>query len=149
MSITQWLARKGAVGGTARWTAKYHQHAVDNQLYNVENFSSQDGINQEINNVIDNALLARSKVSKADSIAKIRAIYNGAPMKGLVALTVAILKVEASFSDNDQNVVKEFLIVIDEELDKKKVGNIIKFGTNEAITEAHFLPLLFLASHKH
>ena len=149
MSLTTWMARKGAVGGTTRWTALFHNDAINNQTYNVDNFSTQEGINMEVNKLVETALHARQKVSSNEDVELIRNIYQGAPLKGLVALTIAILKVEASFSDNDKNVVNEFVIIIDEEISKKGAGDVIKYGTNRDVTGDEILPLLWWANHQH
>lgn len=148
MGVMTFLARKGAVGGTARWVAKFHNKAINDQTYDIDNLSSLSLVANEINKVVEISLSARQQVSTPEKIGKIREIYYSAPSAGFVYLVVAILKVEAGFSENDQKNVKEFLFVIDEELEKKGAGVLVRYGVDKP-EDVQFTSLLFWAAHKH
>lgn len=59
MGLGKWAARKGSIGQTAQWVAQAFWGAINNQIIDPENFSSEDGRVQEIRKIVIFALDAR------------------------------------------------------------------------------------------
>ncbi|NKI35593.1 hypothetical protein HFP89_10495 [Wenzhouxiangella sp. XN79A] len=113
--MMKWLARKGAVGGTARWAAQgYESLSTENpgisgpELYRAlihVRFTALPNADQE-----------QFLMSIADQVI------------GLRGLVVAILTVEAGFTENTPQNQRMFMEIIDEELLKHGVPRDIAFG---------------------
>ena len=103
MGVMRWMARKGAVGGTARWAAlgyhSYHAQAPE----------------METAHVIGLLLSARyGSGPSMPTLVEVSAHLGEAP--GLHDLVVAILAVEAGYLDNTASVQGIFDDVIEQEL---------------------------------
>lgn len=113
--MKKWLARVGAVGGTARWAAK---------IYHVATEGGND---------IDIYLLYRMMIKF-----RYAAIPNPGheafllghadQIRGLRGLVVAILSLEAGFMDNTPEHQEMFWEIVDEELLKAGVPENIVYG---------------------
>jgi len=123
MAFGKWMARKGAVGGTARFVAKAFWSAFENKLIDMDNFSSPRGLDEEIRKVVIAALNFRfaGNVDHPDY----RAILNtyDSSVAGLEALTISILIVEAGYMKNSYENKEMFREIIVEELKKSGVGD--------------------------
>jgi len=129
MGLMKFAARKGAVGGTARWVADRFFEALAHQVIDISNCETPNGIKEEINKVIVLSLESRfySEPNHPDKDA-IMHYYENYSIPGLSGFTVAILAVEAGFSKNTAENQIMFLEVIREELAKKGVGDRIIGG---------------------
>lgn len=123
MGLKSWLARKGAVGGTARWAANGYKffrkrHPDPSEFPDASLFRLMVVTRFESfpNNPHRDYLL-----SQCDHL------------QGLVGLVVEILKVEASLHENDGNTLYRFLEVIDDELAKRGIPAEARFGSYRGI----------------
>jgi hypothetical protein len=108
MGIGKWLARRGAVGGTARWAAsgyrsfrQRHPNPADMSDVNIFRLLIVTRYENFLNGAAEQFLL-----NCADEL------------KGLEGLVVAILTAEARFSENSLEVQSMFREIIVEELRK-------------------------------
>ena len=129
MGLMKFAARKGAVGGTARWVADRFFEALANEVIDISNCRTPDGIKEEINKVIFLSLESRyySEPNHPNKDA-IMNYYENFSIPSLSGFTVAILAVEAEFHKNTSEYQSMFLDVINEELVKKGVGDKIIRG---------------------
>jgi len=118
MGIAKWMARKGAVGGTARWAAKmYHGVAMD----------APDRTHEEIvRELIDIRYPSPSDRRTKDSVVSyLDTIKNGhgnrGSSPGLFQLVLSILTCEAGFAENTSKNQRMFMHIIKEELEKLNV----------------------------
>lgn len=129
MGLGKYLARKGAIGGTARWVADAFWGAMSNNILDVTNCSTQQGLEKEIDKVVQFALAVRFKTNPTHHHAnQIYNIYKNSSSKGLVDFTISILAVEADYYKNTTSNMLMFDEVILEELRQKKVGEAIISG---------------------
>ena len=116
MGFKTWAARKGAVGGTARWAARGY-YWYDGQF---SDYNDQDMYRA----LIKTRVIGREKktflLSVADNI------------NGLLGLVVAVLTVEAGFMENSQENQDIFMEVIGEELLKLGVPSAVITGIEDA-----------------
>lgn len=118
MGLTRWLARRGGVGGTARWAAKGYnffrqRHPDPQELSDPELFRLM--------------VMMRYKAMpdpRAEQF--LLGIVN--QVNGLQGLVVAILMIEAGFTENDDSVQRMFMEIIVEELEKKGIPEIVIYG---------------------
>ena len=124
MGFGKWAARKGSIGSTARWVAEAFWAALAQQVVDVGNVDSGEGLREEIRKVVEFALNARfgGDASHPD-YSKILIQYEEVFGPGLSGFTVAILNVEAEFMKNTESNRKLFWDVITEELEKANVGH--------------------------
>ena len=123
MGFFSYMARKGAVGGTARWVAGHFWQTVNNGELNMDNLSCQTGFNKEIDKVISNALGSRFQGdSTHPDIKKIEIFYNNLHGPGLAGFVKSILDVEAGYSENTIKNIEMFEGIINEELRDAGVG---------------------------
>lgn len=110
MSISNWLARKGAVGGTARWAGAGYL-AMKNKNPNAN-----------INQIMQALVEIRYSSASTQKVQKLllRIIQDG-EMRGLAHLVTNILNIEAGFNKNTQERRFELVGVINEELAKQGV----------------------------
>lgn len=129
MMIMKYLARKGSVGGTARWVAKAFFAALAEGVINIDNCATQTGLRGEIEKVVHFALAARFHFNPQHKHAQeiLREYQNGAP-KGLLGFTISILAVEAGYYENTVENITMFDEVIAEELRRKHVGEAMISG---------------------
>ena len=123
MGFGKWAARKGSIGSTARWVAEAFWAALAQQVVDVGNVASDEGVKEEIRKVVNFALNARfgGDTSHADYL-EIMNQYEEVFGPGLIGFTVAVLNVEAEFMKNTESNRKLFWEVIREELEKANVG---------------------------
>lgn len=105
----KFLARKGAVGGTARTIAKHYKY------YRGIHPDKEEIKDSEIYRLI---IIDRFKLSK---IKQQRLLSEIGLMSGLKDLVVGILTIEADFLDNTMDIQIMFEEVIEEELLKKGI----------------------------
>lgn len=123
MGMGTWMARKGAIGQTAQWVAQAFMGALGQQLIDIKNLDTDEGVNEEIRKVAVFALNARfngdtDHPDYRDIIEQYDEVFG----PGLVGFTVAILCVEADFMKNTEANRKMFWEIIHEELEKGNVG---------------------------
>ena len=114
MGMMKWMARKGAVGGTARWAAQGYQSFIK-QDPNIKSVDLYKILIQYRYAAIPNPEQEAFLLSLADQI------------RGLRGLVVSILTIEAGFTENAQNVQHMFIEVIEEELIKCRVPQNVIF----------------------
>lgn len=129
MVLGKYLARKGAVGSTARWVAQSFWRAIGCKIVNLENLKTQDGFEYELDKLVQFYIAVRfqNKPHHPDA----RAIYNNWKSRhgsGLLSFVEAILSVETSYDNNTPQNVAMFKEIIEEELRAKKVGEVMIFG---------------------
>ena len=130
MGLGKYLARKGAIGGTARWVADAFWGAMGSNILDVANCSTQDGLEEEIDKLVQFALAVRFQNNPTHHHAnEIYNAYKSGSDRGLVGFTIAILAVEAGYYKNTAANMAMFDEVIFEELRQKKVGEAIINGT--------------------
>ena len=103
MGIMKWMARKGAVGGTARWAAQGYA-AFANQSPNID---APD---------LYRALIAHRYAVIPNPKQELFLLGIAGQFRGLRGLVVAILTVEAGFTENTPENQQMFMEIIDEEL---------------------------------
>jgi hypothetical protein len=133
MGLGKYLARKGAIGGTARFVANAFFFAFSNNLFDVRNCSTKAGLRVEIDRIVRVAINARFQSHPnhpdAEKIYKcFQENYKDGLDVGLVDFTIAILQVEAEYFKNTSENRRMFYEVIVEELQKKNVGEAMIFG---------------------
>ena len=129
MGLGKYLARKGAIGGTARWVADAFWGAMGNHILDMVNCSTQEGLEEEIDKVVQFALAVRFQNNPTHYHAnEIYNFYKNGSDRGLVGLTIAILAVEADYYKNTAANMVMFDEVILEELRHKKIGEAIING---------------------
>jgi hypothetical protein len=107
MGIGKWLARKGNVGGTARWAG--------NAYWSIKRQSPNAEVKQIMEQMV--AIRYHSDSTKRERDALISVIKQGG-MRGLAHLVTNILSIEADFRENTQENRFLFMDVIKEELEK-------------------------------
>lgn len=112
MGLLKFMARLGAVGGTARIIAK--QFLFYKNLHK-NNESITDLVIYRL--IIQDRYTILKNQNYEDYLLK-----NAENFKGLRDLVVEILTLEAGFSKNDSETQQLFIDVIDEELLKKKIS---------------------------
>lgn len=129
MGLAKFAARKGAVGGTARWVADCFFGAYANNIFDIENCSTKDGLEREIDKIVQFSLAVRFESKPHHShVEAIYEFFNTGDENGLLEFTIAILAVEAGYYQNTTNNMIMFDEVITEELRKKHVGEAVIFG---------------------
>ena len=109
MGFKRWLARRGAVGVTARWAANGYRF-----------FRQRHPDPKEFS---DNTLFRLMVVNRYKILPNPEAelfllgFADGA--RGLRALVAGILSVEAGFDENEESVQDMFMEIIEEELEKQ------------------------------
>ena len=144
MGIGKFLARKGAVGGTANFLANAFWQVMNQGGFDFDGL--EDGsttMENEILKAVEFAITIRLQNDTAHrDFAREMTEYGRSPHKGLIAATIAILKIEAGFHENTLDTCKQFIEVIEEELVKKKIGSAFLYGNDEANSETVLSDLL-------
>ena len=122
MGFTKWLARRGAVGGTARWAANGYRffrqcHPDHTEFSDTDIFRLMIVTRYE---TFPNAEAEQFLLSIADKLV------------GLRGLVVSVLTVEAGFTENTPSNQQMFMNVIDEELTKKGLHEQVIFGSAQS-----------------
>lgn len=129
MGLGKFFARKGAVGGTARWVADAFFGALANDAFDFQNCSSSEGLEAELDKIVQYALAVRFQTNPNNPDAQqIYQSYKRGAERGLLGFTIAILGVEAGYYKNTAANMLTFDEVILEELRKKHVGEAILLG---------------------
>ncbi len=106
MGFASWMARKGAVGGTARWAAKMYRAVLERYPQLAKSGPA----------AVYRMMIAK-RYELAPNEAQMEYLGDRAyEVEGLMGLVVEILKVEASMADNEPEVLSSFLSVVLEEL---------------------------------
>ena len=117
----KFLARRGAVGGTARWVAKFFITFLPTM--DIDNLQqNENGHSEELQKIVEKILDVRSGVMPLQEVLEIQQTYEELG-PGMVNFTIAILAVEAGFFSADVKNQKMFEDVIREELIKKGIGH--------------------------
>jgi len=116
MGMMKWMARKGNVGGTARWAAQGYAAFV-NQNLNIETTDLYRSLIEDRFAIIPNSQHESFLLGIADQI------------RGLRGLVASILTVEAGFTENTPENQQMFMEIIEEELSKHGVPQKIVTGT--------------------
>lgn len=105
MGLFTWFARKGVVGGTARWAGRNYLriHRLNPQLSPNQVIVSLIDARYSVFNESEKRNLALQRIGKAE---------------GLALLVVIILDIETRFSDCNAKATSLFYEVIYEELEK-------------------------------
>ena len=112
MSISKWLARKGNVGGTARWAG--------NAYWSIRKRKSDVSIEEVMREIVSVRYRSGSMQPAREALLSI--IEKG-EMRGLAHLVVNILSIEANFRENSAENRFMFMDVVQEELEKLKIPN--------------------------
>lgn len=107
MGIGKWLARRGNVGGTARWAG--------NAYWSIKKRTPNATAEQIMAEMV--AVRYRSDSTKRERDA-LTAIINQGEMRGLAHLVTSVLSIEAGFRENTSKNRLMFMDVIKEELEK-------------------------------
>jgi hypothetical protein len=103
MGMLKWMARKGAVGGAARWAAKGYK-AISKQDPNIE-----------VTDLYRTLIKSRFAVMpNPEHEAFLMGISS--QIKGLRGLVVSVLTIETGFTENTPDNQQMFMEIIDEEL---------------------------------
>lgn len=141
MGLTKWAARKGAVGGTARWVAKAYHAALSGDVVDVGTCNSVEDLNKIIvyslavrfnsnphhpdaNEIYSEWLSEETSLNGLGSL-RLRGLGGSA---GLLKFVEAILAVEASYAENSFSNIDMFKEIIEDELRKNNISNAIIFG---------------------
>jgi hypothetical protein len=126
VGLAKYFARKFAVGGTARFVAKAYFFALRNNVFDIENCSTKNGLEAEIDKIVQFSLAVRFRMNPNHVHAnQIYNVFKQGTESGLVGLTIAILAVEAGYYKNTPENMLMFYDIIKEELRKKHVGEAI------------------------
>jgi len=128
MGLMKFAARKGAVGGTARWVGDRFLEALAVKLIDIENCQTSSGIKKELQKIVEISLESRYPEAYHPFKEGILNAYNDIHGPGLAGFTVSILALEADWAKNTLEHRNEMLEVIQEELEKKGVGEIMING---------------------
>ena len=145
MGFAKEIARRGAVGSTARWGETiYSTYSSHNQLGKINN---QEQLSQEINKLAKYALQVRFDGDiKCKDASSIWDSYNtNGKTFGFSGFIISVLAIEAGFYKNTRENVSMFTEVIEEELEKAGVppsivhGNII-YGPVSSLEKNTYQP---------
>jgi len=118
MGFKSWIARKGAVGGAARWAANGYKffrqrHPDPSEFSEASVFRLMVTTRYE---AFPDEQKEGYLLSQCDDV------------QGLVGLVIEILKVEASLHENDADNIYTFIEVIADELKKAGIPEATRFG---------------------
>lgn len=141
MALAKWAARKGAVGGTARWAAKAYHSAINGDTVDVSACNAVDDLKKIVLFSLAVRFNANPHNPHADEIysawlsedeglnglgsLRLRGLGS---RTGLLKFVEAILAVEASYAENSASNIHMFKEVIEEELRKNNIRDAVIFG---------------------
>ena len=127
MGFGKFIARKGAIGSTARWAASCFMDYFRN--YSVGNFKTDEELRREIDKIVYHALKIRfpGDLQHVDA-QKILSEYVNWRHYGYWGFVNSVLIVEAGLHQNSQENISMFGEIIEEELEKANVGPVIIYG---------------------
>jgi hypothetical protein len=121
MGLTKWLARKGNVGGTARWAARMY--------LKVKKVSPEDPLKDKVLVVIGIRYMDTPLFRNKEFGTHVYSLtQDPGPLSGVAGLVVAILMAEAGFTDNTESNKRMFFDIITEELREFGLSNFEIFG---------------------
>ena len=115
MGMSDWIARKGNIGGTARWAAK---------SYKVLTGGDE---NIELSTLFE-ALIRHRYAVLPNPEQENRLLSNAGQLRGLNDLVEAILAVEAGFRELPLDTQQKWRQIINEELEKANIPARIIYG---------------------
>jgi len=123
--IARWLARRGAVGGTARWAVNGYRffrsrHPKSDQFPDPTIFRLMIADRLQ---TLPNARHEKYLLARCDQV------------DGLMGLVIEILKVEASLADNDVAFMVDIADVIWDELAKSKLPRETLYGRASLLSD--------------
>lgn len=145
MGFAKEIARRGAVGGTARWGATiYSAYSSHNQLGKINN---QEELSQEIKNLAKYALQVRfnGDITCQDASSIWDSYSGNGKAFGFSGFIISVLAIEAGFYKNTRENISMFTEVIEEELEKAGVppniihGDII-YGPESSLGKSTYQP---------
>jgi hypothetical protein len=115
MSVMKWMARKGNVGGTARWAADLYKRVVaeNPDMHTIDIYKT----------MIRHRMRVLPNPSQESLLLDLTE-----EARGLRGLVVAILIVEAGYGENSPEHRREFSEVIEEELEKYGFSHEVIYG---------------------
>lgn len=123
MGFKSWIARRGTVGGTARWAANgykmFRQRHVDPAEFTDAS--------------LFRLMVVTRYESYPDEHKQDYLLSRCDEIQGLVGIVIEILKVEASLHENDGGSIYTFIEVIEDELNKAGIPHATRFGKFSAI----------------
>lgn len=141
MGLAKWAARKGAVGGTARWVAKAYHAALNDDAIDVSKCDTVEDLEKIVifslavrfnsnphhphANEIYNAWCSDEVSLDGLGSLGLRGLGGSA---GLHKFVEAILAVEAGYAENTASNIRMFKDVIEEELRKSNISDAVIFG---------------------
>ena len=134
MGISKELARKGAVGGTARWGAEiFFSYFAENRF---GKFNTNEELRAEIDKLVNYALNIRfqGNLSGKDAILINEMYRTSGRQIGFSGFINSILGAEAGLYKNNQNNILLFMEIVEEELEKANVGPAVIYGDMSAKT---------------
>lgn len=120
MGIKRWLARRGAVGGTARWATNAYQF-LRQRHPDPQEFSDED---------LFRLMVVTRYEQMPDPRAEQFLLAIAGSVRGLQGLVVSILTVEAGFTDNEESIQRMFMEIIAEELERRELPIEVIYGRN-------------------
>ena len=115
MGMSDWIARKGNIGGTARWAAKSYKVLAGGDE------------NIELSMLFE-ALIRHRYAVLPNPEQENRLLSTAGQLRGLNDLVVAILAVEAGFRELPIDTQQKWRQIIDEELEKANIPARIIYG---------------------
>ena len=131
MGFAKEIARRGAVGGTARWGATiYSAYSSNNQLGKI---NSQEELTHEINNLVKYALQVRfnGDITCQDASSIWDSYNTNGKTFGFSGFVVSVLAIEAGFYKNTRENISMFTEIIEEELEKAGVPPSVIYGNKD------------------
>jgi len=134
MGVAKELARKGAVGATARWGAEVFFSYFAN--HTVGEFSNDEQLRAEIDKLVEYALGIRFQGDLNHKDARrIREMYiSSGRTIGYSGFINSILAVEADLYKNTRENISMFTDIVEEELEMANVGPAVIYGNTTATT---------------
>lgn len=128
MGVAKEIARKGAIGATARWGAEVFFSYFAGHKFGE--FSTDEELRAEIDKLVEYALKVRFQGDLSHKDAQlIHEMYmNSARVIGYSGFINSILAVEAGLYKNTRENIAMFNDVVEEELEKANVGPAIIYG---------------------
>ncbi len=111
--MKSWIARKGSVGGTARWAG--------NAYWSIKRRNPSASIDDVMVELVSVRYGDAKMLPARDALVK---VIGSGQMRGLAHLVTSILSIEAAYQDNSQKDRFLFMDIITEELEKLKVPSV-------------------------
>lgn len=156
MGLGKWLARKGNIGGTARWAAKGFWSALKIELLDIERLENNDrasteyvlddlavyclgirnlGLNYQEFVEQDYEQIPLNIRENYNSFQRQITTYRMDEANSLIKLVLSVLKVEAELHLNMPKYIITFIDIIEEELVKCGVGERFIYGSGNPTSD--------------